>query len=476
MPVTGISVEGLRGFQVGQAIEPAIPNGEAGSGLTVIVGPNNSGKSTMLEALRAMMSAGDKNRSFPDRARNVGSGSRVRISLSYGPGQVQHLQTAESGGSETVWRHEGSFTPTPLLVIPSRRAFPSHFERAVDDRVQYQLRLSGSGRRPTTHEFFGNRLFRIEQGNNRRKFDDVLSRVLSPTPRWYIEQQGQGEYYLRLESGKGHHDSEGLGDGVLSLFVIVDALYDSRPGELIAIDEPELSLHPALQRKLAEVLCDFSRDRQIIICTHSPYFVDPARLAAGCRLVRAHPKNGGSNLCQLTAETGKRLARLTEDLNNPHAVGLDAREALFLGDGIILFEGQEDVRMIGLVEKQAGVQICGTPYGWGVGGAGKMRLLATLFRELGFQRVVGVLDADKAESIPGLQADFPDFFFGTQPAKDIRTKDARTLSAVRGLLDEKHHLRGEYVSETVCLLESINAYLSGQADAYDLAEDQDRIG
>lgn len=40
----------------------------------------------------------------------------------------------------------------------------------------------------------------------------------------------------------------------------------------IIIDEPELHLHPALQDKLAQHLCEISKDSQIFVSTHSPFF------------------------------------------------------------------------------------------------------------------------------------------------------------------------------------------------------------
>ena len=43
---------------------------------------------------------------------------------------------------------------------------------------------------------------------------------------------------------------------------------------MILIDEPEISLHPDLQRKLFSLLVEYSKDKQIIVSTHSPYFVD----------------------------------------------------------------------------------------------------------------------------------------------------------------------------------------------------------
>ena len=49
--VKSIYIHGLRGFGEARTVEFAIPNGNSGSGITFIVGANNSGKTTILEAI-----------------------------------------------------------------------------------------------------------------------------------------------------------------------------------------------------------------------------------------------------------------------------------------------------------------------------------------------------------------------------------------------------------------------------------------
>ena len=44
-----ISCHGYRGFAQKQSSKLAIPNGKRGSGLTVLIGPNGGGKSTLVE-------------------------------------------------------------------------------------------------------------------------------------------------------------------------------------------------------------------------------------------------------------------------------------------------------------------------------------------------------------------------------------------------------------------------------------------
>jgi predicted ATP-dependent endonuclease of OLD family len=56
MSIVTLAISGLRGFASDQTLSLAIPNGKPGSGLTVLVGPNNGGKSTVIEAFKALTS------------------------------------------------------------------------------------------------------------------------------------------------------------------------------------------------------------------------------------------------------------------------------------------------------------------------------------------------------------------------------------------------------------------------------------
>ena len=403
-----------------------------------------------------------QDRSFPERTRNAAANGRVQIQLHYGPGQSQILRTIPEGGSETEWIHEGSFTPAEILALPSRRAFNPSFGKELLSRRNYAHATSGSGERPLSQDRFGGRLFQIQK--NRDAFNEVLGKVLSPLPNWYIEK-GHA-YFVRIEAGSGYHDSEGIGDGITSLFVIIDALYDSPTGAVIAIDEPELSLHPSLQRRLASLIAEYARERQIVVATHSTRFVDPDLLAMGMQVRRlTTDSQRGTRIHELSRATGERLARLATDLNNPHTLGLDAREALFQEDGLILLEGQEDVQLLSAVLKDAGVNVDLPPFGWGVGGADKMPAIALMLDELGFEKVICLLDGNKSDVAASLQASFPRYCVACWPADDIRTKSARQLASVKGLLDESYKLRAEYRDSTIKVLELARDYLNPQASA-----------
>jgi predicted ATPase len=63
-------------------------------------------------------------------------------------------------------------------------------------------------------------------------------------------------------------------DGTLKMLAYLTVLYDPEPPQLIGIEEPENHLHPRLLPELAEECRDASSRTQLMVTTHSPFFVD----------------------------------------------------------------------------------------------------------------------------------------------------------------------------------------------------------
>lgn len=66
-----------------------------------------------------------------------------------------------------------------------------------------------------------------------------------------------------------------LSDGSLRLIALVTALLQPREllPQVIVIDEPELGLHPAGVRLIADLIKAVAADRQVIVATQSPKLV-----------------------------------------------------------------------------------------------------------------------------------------------------------------------------------------------------------
>lgn len=83
--------------------------------------------------------------------------------------------------------------------------------------------------------------------------------------------------FLVKESPKAtahHFDPVQLSDGTLRLFAILLTLYQIPHPAFLALEEPELTIHPGLIGLLAEAFKEVSTRTQLLVTTHSPYMLD----------------------------------------------------------------------------------------------------------------------------------------------------------------------------------------------------------
>jgi len=132
-----ITIHGLRGFGEERTIEFAIPaNNTPGSGLTILVGANNSGKTTVLEALRSFNAQKGNSPSYSERKRNMNcENGRIHLKLETTEDEVFRIDTIEGGGSTTSLSKEGivddSWWESPkIFVLQSRRFVDYEFHRS----------------------------------------------------------------------------------------------------------------------------------------------------------------------------------------------------------------------------------------------------------------------------------------------------------------------------------------------------------
>lgn len=458
MIISKVEIVGLRGFATKQEINIAIPGGTKGSGLTIIVGPNNSGKSTIIEAITAF--ATENPPSLPEGKRNILSDKKVEIKIFNPAGESIILKTTSARGSETVFEEVGIGKRTiKPFVIPSRRMFSPFFGKGLYQRDDLIGTRGLPAQRGQEYGQFSNRLFKMQ--NDQKSFNEILEKVIGICPEWYIEQNDAGQHYLKFLYDQTEHNSDGAGEGLLSIFTIIDALYDSQPGDLIVIDEPELSVHPSAQKKLIELFADYAKDRQIIVSTHSPYFIDWESIVNGAVIVRVIKEETSSKIYQLSPETVGLIGNSLQGINNPHVFGLVANEVFFLNENIILVEGQEDVVVFKKILANLGILLKGEFYGWGVGGAENMKNIAAILKNLGFKKVIGILDNNKKQLQPQLSKDFLEYRFVVIPADDVRDKVATNAKpAIVGLATTAGEIKEEYKESVSGIFNEANNYFN----------------
>ena len=79
---------------------------------------------------------------------------------------------------------------------------------------------------------------------------------------------------VRWKTLKREQSASELSDGTLRFLMLLTILSSPAAAPVIAIDEPETGLHPAMLPIIAEYAVDAAERSQIIFTTHSPDFLD----------------------------------------------------------------------------------------------------------------------------------------------------------------------------------------------------------
>lgn len=102
-------------------------------------------------------------------------------------------------------------------------------------------------------------------------------------------------------------DALNMSDGTLRVLGLLLAAYQTQPASVVAIEEPEATVHPAATEVLIEVLLDASRERQILITTHSPDILDSKELLDN--QIRVVSKHRGQTLIAPIAAASRQAIR-----------------------------------------------------------------------------------------------------------------------------------------------------------------------
>lgn len=129
----------------------------------------------------------------------------------------------------------------------------------------------------------------------------------------------------------------------------------AEPTLLLAIEEPELYQHPPQARHLRSVLESLAdKGSQIIITTHSPYFVS-ARGVPSVRMTRRLGENSAARVTSVSlVDISERLANALEDkpqeptelMAKIHQIMQPSQRELFFSRVPVLVEGLEDIAFL----------------------------------------------------------------------------------------------------------------------------------
>ena len=278
--------------------------------MNVLVGPNNSGKSTILSAFRVLeiaLRTARRRRAtrvlnhlgfrtdghalptarVPISLENVHSdyaNEDSRIDFRHTNGNTIHLFFPADGGAYVYWDTQGKPAATPGAF---RKAFPDDVRVLPvlgpveqDETIVTDETVRRAAGTPTASRHFRNYWFKNEDG-----FDLFRALVEETWPNMSISPpepvQPLTERRLVMFAAEDRMDRElywaGLGFQVWCQLLTYISRYQD--ADLLVVDEPEVYLHPDVQRQLLGILRDAKPD--ILLATHSVEILgeaDPAEI------------------------------------------------------------------------------------------------------------------------------------------------------------------------------------------------------
>ncbi len=155
-------------------------------------------------------------------------------------------------------------------------------------------------------------------------------------------QMSEDLFTLNVLTKKGVKPLKRMGEGFKRLFVMLFYIFNPEY-KIILIDEPELHLHPSLIKKFLKIISNLDQDKQILMTTHHPTFVQAKFLDKIWRVSR--------NLSQSTTvhkfgpKNFLKLDRFVQEIN-------DENSAMLFADKVLLLEGISDyILMRNLIDK-----------------------------------------------------------------------------------------------------------------------------
>lgn len=345
----------------------------------VLVGPNNAGKSTLLQGIDLLFAliklhrdgdrlsssgrimpaallpvAGLRDLFFRQIWRQANEYVEATIGAVFSDAsRVEFgIRLLFGNANSRVLDHEGidakhldALIAWPAVWVPSSVGIVRDEEYRTPAR---RAALINAGRH---NEVLRNLLLAL--GQERPEEYDVLQRTLQErfgaqlagvAFNEFLDQFVSSDY--RAEDG-GRHDLYSAGSGFVQVVQLLTFIL-LRDANVVLLDEPDAHLHSSLQRVVVEVLDDLSRERQmqVIISTHSKEiinFVDPTRLI--------FIERGGHQAAPYAADvTPMTILRSLGAIDNVDAYALvKNRRCLFV-------EGTDDATILGRFAAKLGIR------------------------------------------------------------------------------------------------------------------------
>jgi len=118
-----------------------------------------------------------------------------------------------------------------------------------------------------------------QHGDRLERIFEALRRRVPRIERVLAETMPDGRLLLQIKDAPFSHPvlARFASDGTLKMLAYLVLLYDPAPPPFIGIEEPENFLHPRLLPELAEECRAATTSTQLLVTTHSPFFLNALR-------------------------------------------------------------------------------------------------------------------------------------------------------------------------------------------------------
>lgn len=443
------------------SVDFAIPNGEPGSGLTIIVGPNNVGKSNLFHAMDFLFNkTGTENIKHKQR---LADDTCVEVQLQDSDLEgsideyVQDNKKAtfkslvyESNGKKAfsirrvadtkpqyieIWHEKDSkyknvagidgpieawLTFLPLWANTSTEEVAMYSAKSVINKLLGKIieEIQTDQDYLDLHEQF-EKIFggtdKSVLGRKTTSISDEVSALIQDQfadvgIKFQAEPPKIDQYIKQIKTMV--HDGEETeitdkGNGLqraimIALIQVYSKSLDkgkSRKPFFLFVDEPELYLNPQSQKILLKSLRKIAANEQVFLVTHSPYFIDWKDYANGAEVGRAKKNSDSTTIHTLnhTTDYSALIAREVDDWQRPFILDIAAKELLF-ADKVLFLEGQDDIGLIKKWLTEESSEIKFDLFGYGVGGFGNYTAYLNLAKDLGLSKVAAIYDYGTAET------------------------------------------------------------------------------